>query len=103
MNFTAGDAGCEGLADLVGDGSQTRSFCYVSDEVEGVLRLSKVRGAWPVNIGKSDGSLRFWNRQRVLAVTGSVQDVYEALPQDGPEATASDISKAKQLWGGAED
>lgn len=89
----------EGLT-IYGDGSQTRSFCYVSDEVEGILRLSKSAEHGPVNIGNPTEFTILECAQRVLAVTGSKSALkYEALPQDDPKQRRPDISKAKQLLG----
>jgi dTDP-glucose 4,6-dehydratase len=89
----------EGLT-IYGDGSQTRSFCYVSDEVEGILRLSKSAEHGPVNIGNPTEFTILECAQRVLAVTGSKSALkHEALPQDDPKQRRPDISKAKQLLG----
>ena len=89
----------EGLT-IYGDGSQTRSFCYVSDEVEGILRLSKSAEHGPVNIGNPNEFTILECAQRVLAVTGSKSALkYEALPQDDPKQRRPDIAKAKQLLG----
>ena len=94
----------EGLT-IYGDGSQTRSFCYVSDEVDGFLRLSKSDEHGPVNIGNPTEFTILECAQRVLAVTGSKSALkHEALPQDDPKQRCPDITKAKQLVGlGAED
>jgi dTDP-glucose 4,6-dehydratase len=87
----------EGLT-IYGDGSQTRSFCYVSDEVEGILRLSRSDEHLPVNIGNPNEFTILECAQEVLAVTGSNSGLrYEALPQDDPKQRRPDISKAKQL------
>jgi dTDP-glucose 4,6-dehydratase len=89
----------EGLT-IYGDGSQTRSFCYVSDEVEGILRLSKSAEHGPVNIGNPTEFTILECAQRVLAVTGSKSAMkHEPLPQDDPKQRRPDISKAKQLLG----
>jgi len=89
----------EGLT-IYGDGSQTRSFCYVSDEVEGILRLSKSAEHGPVNIGNPAEFTILECAQRVLAVTGSKSVLkHEALPQDDPKQRRPDISKAKTLLG----
>ena len=89
----------EGLT-IYGDGSQTRSFCYVSDEVEGILRLSKAAEHGPVNVGNPTEFTILECAQRVLTVTGSKSSLkYEALPQDDPKQRRPDISKAKQLLG----
>jgi dTDP-glucose 4,6-dehydratase len=89
----------EGLT-VYGDGSQTRSFCYVSDEVDGIVRLSKSGEHEPVNIGNPKEFTILECAQRVLAVTGSKSQLrYEPLPQDDPKQRRPDISKAKRLLG----
>jgi dTDP-glucose 4,6-dehydratase len=89
----------EGLT-IYGDGSQTRSFCYVTDEVEGIVRLSRSSEHEPVNIGNPTEFTILECAQRVLAVTGSKSDLrYEPLPQDDPKQRRPDISKAKRLLG----
>jgi len=98
-NFMRQSLRGEGLT-IYGNGSQTRSFCYVSDEVEGILRLSKSAEHGPVNIGNPSEFTILECAQRVLAVTGSKSGLkYEALPQDDPKQRCPDISKAKQLLG----
>jgi len=89
----------EGLT-IYGDGSQTRSFCYVDDEVEGILRLSRADEHGPVNIGNPNEFTILECAQRVLTVTGSKSQLrYEGLPQDDPKQRRPDISKAKRLLG----
>jgi dTDP-glucose 4,6-dehydratase len=89
----------EGLT-IYGDGSQTRSFCYASDEVEGIVRLSRSSEHEPVNIGNPTEFTILECAQRVLAVTGSKSELrYEPLPQDDPKQRRPDISKAKRLLG----
>jgi dTDP-glucose 4,6-dehydratase len=83
---------------VYGDGSQTRSFCYVNDEVEGFIRLSKSSEHLPVNIGNPDEFTILECAQRVLAATGSKSKVkHEPLPQDDPKQRRPDITKAKTL------
>jgi dTDP-glucose 4,6-dehydratase len=85
---------------VYGDGRQTRSFCYVSDEIDGFLRLAKSSEAGPINIGNPGEFTILECAQRVLAVTGSKSQIrYEPLPQDDPKQRCPDISKAKQLLG----
>jgi dTDP-glucose 4,6-dehydratase len=85
---------------VYGDGSQTRSFCYVSDEIEGFLRLAKSSEHLPVNIGNPTEFTILECAQRVLAVTGSTSKIrYEALPQDDPKQRRPDITKARTLLG----
>lgn len=85
---------------IYGDGSQTRSFCYVADEIEGILRLSRSREHYPVNIGNPEEWTILECAQQVLAVTGSKSRIrFEPLPEDDPTQRRPDISKAKQLLG----
>ena len=85
---------------VYGDGKQTRSFCYVSDEIEGFIRLSKSSEHLPVNIGNPTEFTILECAQRVLAVTGSKSTIkYEPLPQDDPKQRCPDITKAKTLLG----
>ena len=85
---------------VFGDGSQTRSFCYVSDEIDGFIRLSKSNERWPVNIGNPTEFTILECAKRVLAVTGSRSAVrYEPLPQDDPKQRCPDITKARTLLG----
>ncbi|WP_026769614.1 UDP-glucuronic acid decarboxylase family protein [Asinibacterium sp. OR53] len=83
---------------VFGDGSQTRSFCYVDDLVEGIHRLLLSDYAKPVNIGNpNEISLKDF-AEEVLKLTGSkVKIVYKPLPVDDPKQRKPDISKAKQL------
>lgn len=85
---------------VYGDGSQTRSFCYVSDLVEGILRLFQIDHAEPVNIGNPDEYtiFQFAENIRTLAASKS-KIVYKELPQDDPKKRKPDISKAKKLLG----
>jgi dTDP-glucose 4,6-dehydratase len=85
---------------VYGDGSQTRSFCYVRDEIEGFMRLSKSSEHRPVNIGNPNEFTILECAQQVLNVTGSKSKVaYEPLPQDDPKQRQPDITKARQLLG----
>jgi dTDP-glucose 4,6-dehydratase len=85
---------------VYGDGKQTRSFCYVSDEIDGFLRLSKSDEHQPVNIGNPNEFTILECAQMVLKVTASKsQIVYEPLPQDDPKQRRPDITKARQLLG----
>lgn len=83
---------------VYGDGSQTRSFCYVTDEIEGILRLAKSDEHLPVNVGNPDEFTILECARRVIALTGSKSQIrYEKLPQDDPKQRRPDISKAKRL------
>jgi dTDP-glucose 4,6-dehydratase len=85
---------------VYGDGSQTRSFCYVSDEVDGFIRLSKSDEHLPVNIGNPSEFTILECAQKVLQVTGSNSKIRnEPLPQDDPKQRRPDITKAKTLLG----
>jgi dTDP-glucose 4,6-dehydratase len=85
---------------VYGDGSQTRSFCFVSDEIEGFLRLAKSTEHMPVNIGNPVEFTILECARRVLAVTGSNSKIrYEALPQDDPKQRCPDITRARTLLG----
>ena len=85
---------------IYGDGSQTRSFCYVSDEIDGFLRLSKTDEHLPTNIGNPNEFTILECAQRVIAVTGSKSKLkYVELPQDDPKQRRPDITKARGLMG----
>ncbi len=85
---------------VFGDGSQTRSFCYVSDLVEGIYRLLMSDYTDPVNIGNPDEISLKEFAEEVLALTGSsVRIVYEPLPADDPKQRKPDITRARQLLG----
>ncbi|HVO79263.1 MAG TPA: UDP-glucuronic acid decarboxylase family protein [Terriglobales bacterium] len=85
---------------VYGDGKQTRSFCYVSDEIDGFIRLSKSSEHLPVNIGNPTEFTILECARQVLAVTGSKSTIkYEPLPQDDPKQRCPDITKAKTLLG----
>jgi dTDP-glucose 4,6-dehydratase len=85
---------------VYGDGMQTRSFCYVSDLIDGILRLSESDEHTPVNIGNPGEFTMIECAKEVLAVTGSKSEiVFEPLPQDDPMRRKPDITKAKKLLG----
>jgi len=85
---------------IYGDGSQTRSFCYVDDLIEGILRLSRSDEHLPVNIGNPDEFTILECAQAVLEVTGSKSELrFEALPEDDPTRRRPDIAKARELLG----
>ena len=85
---------------VFGDGSQTRSFCYVDDLVEGIYCLLMSNHAYPVNIGNPDEiSLKDF-AEEILKLTESNQKIiYKPLPEDDPKQRKPDISKAKELLG----
>ena len=85
---------------VYGDGRQTRSFCYVSDEIDGFLRLTKADEHLPVNVGNPNEFTILDCAQMVLKVTGSNSRIsYQDLPQDDPKQRRPDITKARQLLG----
>ena len=83
---------------VFGDGSQTRSFCYVDDLVEGIYRLLLSDYAYPVNIGNPDEiSIRDF-AEEIIKLTGTDQKiVYKPLPQDDPKQRQPDITKAREI------
>lgn len=85
---------------VFGDGSQTRSFCYVDDLVEGIYRLLMSEYSMPVNIGNpNEISLKDF-AEEVLKLTGSaVKIVYKPLPVDDPKQRRPDITRAQQILG----
>ncbi|MGD9696606.1 MAG: UDP-glucuronic acid decarboxylase family protein [Thermoleophilia bacterium] len=83
---------------VFGEGQQTRSFCYVSDLIEGIVRLIASDYHEPVNIGNPDEFTILELAELVLRLTGSQSDiVYEALPQDDPTVRRPDITAAQRL------
>lgn len=83
---------------VFGDGSQTRSFCYVGDLVEGIWRLLHSDENMPVNIGNPREMTILEFAQTVLELTGSKSEIiFKDLPQDDPKVRQPDISKAKRL------
>jgi dTDP-glucose 4,6-dehydratase len=85
---------------VFGDGSQTRSFCYVSDLVEGLLRLIESSEAYPVNLGNPNEMtiLEFAHYIREK-VGNNVGIQFKPLPSDDPKIRRPDISKAKRVLG----
>jgi len=85
---------------VFGDGSQTRSFCFVSDLVEGIYRLLMSDYYMPVNVGNPDEiSLKDF-AEEILALTGNkVKIIYKPLPVDDPKQRQPDITRAKKLLG----
>jgi len=83
---------------VYGDGSQTRSFCYVSDEVDGIVRLAGSNEHDPVNVGNPSEFTILECARKVIAVTGSSSQIrFEPLPQDDPKQRRPDIAKARRL------
>ena len=85
---------------IFGDGSQTRSFCYVDDLIEGIVRLLHSDCADPVNIGNPDEITIGQFAEEIIALTGTSQKViYKDLPIDDPKQRQPDITKARALLG----
>jgi len=85
---------------IFGDGSQTRSFCYVDDLVEGIYRLLHSDYAEPVNIGNPDEITIRQFAEEIIQLTGTTQKIiYQPLPKDDPTQRQPDISKAKAILG----
>jgi dTDP-glucose 4,6-dehydratase len=85
---------------VFGDGSQTRSFCYVSDLIRGIIALAESGVHHPVNVGNPDEYTLLQLAETVIEVTGSHSEIiYEALPTDDPQVRQPDTSLAKELLG----
>ena len=85
---------------VFGDGSQTRSFCYVDDLIRGLVLLAESGEHLPVNIGNPQELSLFELAESVIRVTGSKSEiVFEALPVDDPQVRQPDITRARQLLG----
>jgi dTDP-glucose 4,6-dehydratase len=85
---------------IFGDGSQTRSFCYVSDLIDGIVRLGKSEEHDPVNIGNPVEFTILECAREVQALVGSQCAIeFQPLPQDDPTRRRPDITKAKKLLG----
>ncbi|MBT8461668.1 MAG: SDR family oxidoreductase [Gemmatimonadetes bacterium] len=83
---------------VYGDGSQSRSFCYVSDEVEGIFRLFHAEGHEPVNIGNPDEYTIGQLAERIqAAVDPDVEVMYLPLPTDDPKVRKPDITRARRI------
>ncbi|MFD2522076.1 UDP-glucuronic acid decarboxylase family protein [Emticicia soli] len=85
---------------IFGDGSQTRSFCFVADLVEGIYRLLLSDYAYPVNIGNPAEITIKQFAEEIIKLTGTDQKiVYKPLPKDDPKQRQPDITKAKEILG----
>jgi dTDP-glucose 4,6-dehydratase len=85
---------------VFGDGSQTRSFCYVDDLIRGLVLLAESGEHLPVNLGNPREFTLNELAEAVIRVTGSASEiVYEALPVDDPQVRQPDITRARQLLG----
>ena len=87
---------------VFGDGSQTRSFCYVEDMVEGLWRLAQSEERYPVNLGNPEEMSILEFAERIRALTGSSSPIeFQSLPEDDPKVRKPDIAKARALLGWA--
>jgi dTDP-glucose 4,6-dehydratase len=85
---------------VFGDGSQTRSFCYVDDLIEGIYRLLMSDCVYPVNIGNpSEITIREFGEEILKLIGSDVKMIMKPLPQDDPKQRRPDISKAKEILG----
>ncbi len=85
---------------VFGDGSQTRSFCFVSDLIDGMIKLAESGEHFPVNIGNPDEFTLLELAHAVIEVTGSKSEiVFEALPTDDPKQRRPDITRAREILG----
>jgi dTDP-glucose 4,6-dehydratase len=85
---------------VFGDGSQTRSFCYVDDLIDGLVRLAESEGHEPVNLGNPTETTLLELTHEVIRATNSASEiVFEALPLDDPKVRRPDIARARQLLG----
>lgn len=83
---------------VFGDGNQTRSFCYVSDQIEGIFRLLLSDYTQPINIGNPDEMTINDMAQEIITLTGTQAKIrYESLPVDDPKQRRPDISKANKI------
>jgi len=85
---------------VFGDGSQTRSFCYVDDLIRGLVLLAASGEHLPVNLGNPRELTLLELAETVIRVTGAKSElVFEALPVDDPQVRQPDITRARQLLG----
>ena len=85
---------------MFGEGQQTRSFCYVSDLIEGMIAVAESGHHSPINVGNPNEFTLLELAETILEITGSKSEiVYEALPTDDPQVRQPDITLAKQILG----
>jgi dTDP-glucose 4,6-dehydratase len=85
---------------VYGSGRQTRSFCYISDLVDGLVRLSASGEAYPVNLGNPQELSVLEFAHHIQRLTGTASEiVFEDLPEDDPQRRRPDIAKARRLLG----
>jgi dTDP-glucose 4,6-dehydratase len=86
---------------VFGDGSQTRSFCYVDDLVDGILRLLRASYVGPVNIGNPNEMTLLAMARKIVSITGSKSEiVHRPLPPDDPKVRRPDIALAQRVLDG---
>ena len=85
---------------VFGDGSQTRSFCYVDDLIRGMIALAESGEQGPINVGNPNEFTLLQLAETIIEVTGSSSEiVFEALPTDDPQVRQPDIALARELLG----
>jgi dTDP-glucose 4,6-dehydratase len=85
---------------VFGDGSQTRSVCYVDDLVDGIYRLLLSDETYPVNIGNPDELTMLELAREIISIIGSSSEIeFKDLPEDDPKVRQPDISRARQILG----
>jgi dTDP-glucose 4,6-dehydratase len=85
---------------IFGDGSQTRSFCYVSDLIDGIYRLSQSDFHEPVNVGNPREMTIKQFAEEIIRITGTKSGIeYKPLPVDDPKVRQPDITRAKKILG----
>ena len=85
---------------VYGDGAQTRSFCYVTDEIKGIYKLFQSQFTGPVNIGNAEETSVATLAELIIKLTNSKSDLYfTELPQDDPQIRQPNISLAQNLLG----
>ncbi|HVJ07330.1 MAG TPA: UDP-glucuronic acid decarboxylase family protein [Acidisarcina sp.] len=85
---------------IYGDGTQTRSFCYVSDQIDGILKLAQSSEHRPVNIGNPEEFTMIECAQEILKLTGAISNLrFEPLPEDDPKQRKPDITRAREVLG----
>ena len=85
---------------IFGDGSQTRSFCYVSDLIDGIFRLAMSDFHEPVNIGNPREMTIKQFAEEIIRITGATSGIeYRPLPEDDPKVRQPDITRAKKILG----
>ena len=85
---------------IFGDGTQTRSFCYISDQVDGIYKLLLSKYVYPINIGNpAEITIKEFAEEIIKLTDAKKNIVYKKLPTDDPKQRQPDISKAKSILG----